>query len=213
MRRLFWHENSQAGAYCVTNRFIGRVHHFREDAAKHQFLGILRNYQDLLRVEVLTFCIMSDHFQLLVRVPHRPPGFDVPLKLIIQWLEPAIGEPTMAVIRCNLAAWKRDGETDKIHAWRQAQVARMFSLSEFIRCVKLRFTRWHNTKLSRRGTIWEERFESVRVPDAARAIRGMAAYIDLSPVRAGLVDDPADYRWCGYGEAMMIWKAKPQPVT
>jgi hypothetical protein len=27
-------------------------------------------------------------------------------------------------------------------------------------------------------------------------------YIDLNPLRAGLVDDPKDYRWCGYAEAM-----------
>ena len=30
----------------------------------------------------------------------------------------------------------------------------------------------------------------------------MAAYIDLNPVRAGMVKDPADYRWSSYGEAM-----------
>ena len=30
----------------------------------------------------------------------------------------------------------------------------------------------------------------------------MAAYIDLNPVRAGMVNDPKEYRWCGYGEAM-----------
>jgi hypothetical protein len=29
----------------------------------------------------------------------------------------------------------------------------------------------------------------------------MALYIDLNPVRAGLVEDPKDYRWTGYGEA------------
>jgi hypothetical protein len=29
----------------------------------------------------------------------------------------------------------------------------------------------------------------------------MAAYIDLNPVRAGMVSDPADYRWSSYGEA------------
>lgn len=34
------------------------------------------------------------------------------------------------------------------------------------------------------------------------AIDAMAAYIDLSPVRAGMVEDPKDYRWCGYGEAV-----------
>ena len=35
-----------------------------------------------------------------------------------------------------------------------------------------------------------------------RALRTVAAYIDLNPVRAGMVEDPADYRWSGYSEAM-----------
>jgi hypothetical protein len=30
----------------------------------------------------------------------------------------------------------------------------------------------------------------------------MAAYIDLNPVRAGIVKDPAEYRWSSYGEAV-----------
>jgi hypothetical protein len=30
----------------------------------------------------------------------------------------------------------------------------------------------------------------------------MAAYIDLNPVRAGLAEDPKDYRFCGYAEAV-----------
>jgi hypothetical protein len=30
----------------------------------------------------------------------------------------------------------------------------------------------------------------------------MAAYIDLNPVRAKICDDPKDYRWCGYAEAV-----------
>ena len=51
----------------------------------------------------------------------------------------------------------------------------------------------------------------------------MAAYIDLNPVRAGLVDDPKDYRFCGYAEAVAggapalnglqkIWAAYSGPV-
>ena len=30
----------------------------------------------------------------------------------------------------------------------------------------------------------------------------MAAYIDLNPVRARIVEDPKDYRWCGYAAAV-----------
>ncbi len=33
-------------------------------------------------------------------------------------------------------------------------------------------------------------------------LQTMAAYIDLNPVRAGIVDDPKDYRFCGYAEAV-----------
>ena len=37
---------------------------------------------------------------------------------------------------------------------------------------------------------------------SSNALTTMAAYIDLNPVRAGLVEDPGAYRYCGYGEAV-----------
>jgi hypothetical protein len=40
------------------------------------------------------------------------------------------------------------------------------------------------------------------VENSDHALTTMAAYIDLNPVRAGLVDDPKDYRHCGYTEAI-----------
>jgi putative transposase len=64
-----------------------------------------------------------------------------------------------------------------------------------------RFTKWFNRAHSRSGTLWEDRFKSVIV-DSGVAARTMAAYIDLNPVRAGMVQDPADYRWSSYGEAV-----------
>ena len=54
----------------------------------------------------------------------------------------------------------------------------------------------------RKGTLWEDRFRSVLVEGAGLALATMAAYIDLNPVRAGMVEDPKDYRWSGYGAAM-----------
>jgi hypothetical protein len=64
-----------------------------------------------------------------------------------------------------------------------------------------RFTKWFNRAHSRTGTLWEDRFKSVIV-ESGTAARTMAAYIDLNPVRAGMVKDPADYRWSSYGEAV-----------
>ena len=203
MRRIFLFEGSQAGVFHITSRFLDRVYHFGDDDSKDQFLKIVRAYEDLLGVEVLTFCIMSNHFHLLVRVPHRPAEFDVPLEVILARMERAIGDEAMDLVRKQLDLWTRSGLTEVIEEWRQRQLARMFNLSEFVRCVKLRFTRWHNRKQGRRGTIWEDRFGSVVVEENERALRTMAAYIDLNPVRAGMVEDPADYRWSGYAEAMV----------
>lgn len=38
--------------------------------------------------------------------------------------------------------------------------------------------------------------------DSGVTARTMAPYIDLNPVQAGMVKDPADYRWSSYGEAV-----------
>jgi REP element-mobilizing transposase RayT len=202
MKRIFLHQDSQSGVFHVTNRFLDRMAHFASEEARDHFLKILRAYEDLLGVEVLTFCVMSNHFHLLVRVPHRPAGFDVPLDVLLARMERAVGDEAMALVRTQLELWTRSGLDSAIEEWRQRQITRMFNLSEFVRCVKLRFTRWHNRRHSRRGTIWEEKFGSVVVEEEERALRTIAAYIDLNPVRAAIVKDPADYRWCGYSEAM-----------
>ena len=79
---------------------------------------------------------------------------------------------------------------------------RMWDVSEFIKLLKQRFTQWYNGKMGRKGTLWEDRFKSVLVEGEGDPLVTMAAYIDLNPVRAGMVSDPGKYRWSGYGEAM-----------
>ena len=66
--------------------------------------------------------------------------------------------------------------------------------------LKQRFTQWFNGHHERRGTLWEGRFKSVLVQDGYAA-RVMAAYIDLNPIRAAMVQKPEDYKWSSYGEA------------
>jgi hypothetical protein len=78
---------------------------------------------------------------------------------------------------------------------------RMHDLSEYMKGLLQRFTQWHNRKHGRSGGLWEDAFKSVLVEDGV-ASRTMAAYIDLNPVRAGMVADPGEYRWSSYGEAM-----------
>ena len=69
--------------------------------------------------------------------------------------------------------------------------------------LKQRFSMWFNRKHGRVGTLWESRFRSVVVEGNWKALLCVAAYIDLNAVRAGMVEDPKDYRWCGYCEAVV----------
>lgn len=93
------------------------------------------------------------------------------------------------------------GDEEKEH-FRKILLVRMGDVSEFMRTLKQRFSPWYNKKHERFGTLWAERFKSVLVEDSTEALQTVAMYIDLNPVRAGIVEDPKDYRFCGYAEAV-----------
>ena len=102
----------------------------------------------------------------------------------------------------KIAIGESDGAAEaRVAAIHARFTYRMHNLSEFMKGLLIRFTRWFNRTHSRTGTLWEERFKSVIV-ESGVAARTMAAYIDLNPVRAGMVKDPADFRWSSYGEAV-----------
>jgi putative transposase len=72
------------------------------------------------------------------------------------------------------------------------------SLSEFIREIKVGFARYFNKRHGRRGYFWGDRFKSVIV-DKGETLVNCLAYIDLNPLRAGIVERPEDYRWNSLG--------------
>ncbi len=151
-------------------------------------------------VEVLTYCVMSNHFHVLIRVPYDLEVSDNELLKRYKVLYP---KPTkyqmtsLAVVKETLA--KGGDEADLI---RQKLLSRMGDISEYMKAVKQRFSIWYNRSHERYGTLWAERFKSVLVEGAGNPLQTMAAYIDLNPVRAGLAKDPKDYRFCGYAEAV-----------
>ena len=78
---------------------------------------------------------------------------------------------------------------------------RFCDVSLFVKELKERFSCWFNKQNGRRGTLWMDRFKSVCV-EGEVALAIMAGYIDLNPVRAGIGEDPMDYEWSGYGDAV-----------
>jgi hypothetical protein len=78
----------------------------------------------------------------------------------------------------------------------------MGDVSIFMKELKQRFSSWYNRRRGRRGTLWEERYKSLLVEGEEKTLMTMAAYIDLSTFRVGMVDRVEDYRWCGYASAV-----------
>jgi REP element-mobilizing transposase RayT len=173
-----------------------------EAREKEIFVRIMRGYEAYCGVRIITFCVMSNHFHILLEVPRRPPKELLPtdeeLTERLRKAQCSFGASTLAQ---QLEMLRASGDHQRAEELRERFFSNMWDVSYFMRVLKQRFSQWYNGAHDRKGTLWEERFRSVLVePDVALQL--VACYIDLNPVRAGLVTDPKEYRWCGYAEAV-----------
>jgi putative transposase len=170
------------------------------DAERERFRMFMRMQENFSGCRVLAYCIMSNHFHLLLEVPRMPEG-GMGDEELLKRLSALYPEALVAEVAGELAEARAAGHARRVEDIHARFTYRMHNLSEFMKTLLQRFTRWFNRTHERSGTLWEERFKSVIV-ESGIAARTMAAYIDLNPVRAGMETDPADYRWSSYGEAV-----------
>jgi putative transposase len=148
------------------------------DVEKDFMLDLIRRYASLYFVEILGFCLMGNHFHILVRmIPENKFTDEEILKRFVDFYgdERIFAERLVPSLREKLS-----------------------SLSEFMREIKVGFARFYNRRHRRRGYFWGDRFKSVIVENGETLINCLA-YIDLNPLRAGLVERPEQYRWNSIG--------------
>jgi putative transposase len=198
--RLLAEEGSVEACYHCVTRVVERRFAFG-DREKEKFVEILRAYEEFCGVQVLTFCIMSNHVHLLVHVPKPPEHMPDDAELVRLVKRADLSSPA-AELEQNLAKMRASGDDAGADRLRARFLCRMWDLASFMQSVKQRFSQWFNARNDRAGTLWEGRFKSILVEGTGQTLSTMAAYIDLNPVRAGIVKDPADYRWSGYARAV-----------
>ncbi|OGB29761.1 MAG: transposase [Burkholderiales bacterium RIFCSPLOWO2_12_FULL_61_40] len=71
-------------------------------------------------------------------------------------------------------------------------------LPQMMQAVGRRYVRYFNDTQKRSGTLWEGRYKSTLI-QTERYLLTCMAYIDLNPVRAGLVTQARDYPWSSHG--------------
>lgn len=172
------------------------------DEEKNHFVALMRKLEAFHGMRVVTYCIMSNHFHILIEEPAREVARSLDAETILRRIGFLYDATTVRTVKEELARAKAagDGEWEEqiLNRFRK----RMGDLAGFMKDLKQRYSQWHNRRQGRKGTLWEDRYKSVLVEGDSKALMTMAAYIDLNPIRAGMVSKVEDYRWCGYASAL-----------
>ncbi len=205
-RRILGKGPLESYCYHVMSRTNGGEIFF-DEVEKEALRRVIWRMAEFCGIKVVTYCLMGNHFHLLAEVPQRDTWlqrFEGPQgeAKLLEHLRILYSRTYVGLLRDELADLRQRGLEVLAQQKIEAIKKRFCVLSLFVKEVKERFSRWFNKRRGRRGTLWMDRFKSVLVEGNGEALRTMAAYIDLNPVRAGLVKDPKDYRWCGYAEAL-----------
>jgi putative transposase len=201
--------------HCIS-RVVDRNFVFGE-AEREEFAKMMRATEAFAGVRVLAWTILSNHFHLLLEVPEKQKGFDLDEDEFWRRIEALYTVEETEEIRVVMRSLRSvpGGAAGDMMArdYRGRFLDRMLDLSEFMKTLKQRFTNWFNRNHERVGTLWESRFKAVLVEGNPETLMKVAAYIDLNAVRAGMVTDPKDYRWCGYAEALGAKKGRMRELA
>jgi len=217
LRRVKGLGGMEGDCFHVMSRTCGGTVFF-DDVEKEALRRVMRRMAVFCGVEIVTYCLMGNHFHILLRVPNQArfldqfEGAEGEARLL-EHLKVIYGKEHLRQLDAQIKDWREKGWEGEVQRRLGSYMRRMADLAWYVKQVKEQFSRRYNKRHERKGTLWMERYKSVLV-DGRRERRGeagasqvdvlrmMACYIDLNPVGAELVSDPTAYRWSGYGEAM-----------
>lgn len=188
-------EPGEDGLYSTVDRIVGGQY-LLGTVEKEVYVLLMWKVAKFLSVEVLDYCVMDTHGHKLLFCPGKVELSDEEL---LERLKEYKGERDVEV-RAFARAMALGGA--HLEGLRARYMRRMGDISEFEKSHAQMFSSWYNKVHGRKGTLWMGRFTSVLVEDVKLSREGAAIYMDLNPVRAEMVSDPKDYRFCAYAAAL-----------
>ncbi len=185
------------GYYHVFSRCVFNKPLF-DETERDFFVQYLRKAELFCGVQVLAYCVMPSHFNLLVHVGN---SVEISEEEILYRIKVLNGDAYAATTRIRWQEYRERNELDRLEAEINSYKKRTCDLTQFVKTflqhLSIRFRAVHKLQ----GTMWSSRFKSILVEGTSDNLSTVAAYIDLYPVRAGIVEDPKDYKWSSYGAA------------
>ena len=171
---------------CGTDSYTGQDHSHRKDWV----LDRLRQLAGLFGVDICDYAVMSNHLHLVLR--NRP-------DIAAQWSDDDVALRWRKLFpqRDELTGEPREPDRHDIDvltadADRLAMLrSRLASISWFMRCLCEWVARRANLEDNSAGRFWAGRFKSQPLLDES-ALLACSVYVDLNPVRAGIVATPEE---------------------
>ena len=167
--------------YHVYSKITGDKDSFplHDESSSRKLIDIIQHFSKGYFCEVAAFCVMGNHYHIVVR-------FDEPRPL------------EMKELGTRAKYFYPSRESQKVlkrwtsRNWRKFE-RRLFDVSEFMRNVQMAYARWYNATHNRKGRFWADRFKSTILATPESVIDCML-YVELNPVRAQQVSRPEDWK-------------------
>lgn len=178
----------------ITSRIAHRVF-FLGESERNDIIEFVRRSAEFAGLKLLGWCILSNHFHLLVHLPH-PETVDE--EEVMRRYGVLKGRQVGKAAEIQLAQWRKEGNDLRAREWLDGIRRRMYDVGEFMKIVKQWFTEEYNRRQSHCGTLWESVYHDHVIPMEVGAMSRVLAYIHLNPIRAALTDKYDDYAWSSF---------------
>ena len=189
--------NSRVKGFCTYHHLMSRIAHkvyFMTDEVRTDFIEMLRRASDFCGIQLVSWCVLSNHFHVLAYLPEPQPLDEAE---VVRRYGVLKGAARKARLERKLASLRlaTDGGEGSV-ALLLARIQKpMYKIGEFMKIVKQWLTQEYNQRYAHTGTLWESVYKDVPVPDAPSELGKRAAYIHLNPIRAAVATEFDEYAW------------------
>ena len=192
--------NNRIKDHDTIHHLVSRIAHrvyFLKESERMDFLEFVRRTAEFTGIRLLGWCVMGNHFHILVFLPAPEP---VDENEILRRYAVLKGRGATNSVRDTFARWRIDGEAGerRVEEWLDRQRLRMYSIASFMKIVKQWFTAEYNKRNGHKGTLWESTYYDRVLIRRESDIAKCLAYIHLNPIRAAAADRFDGYAWSSY---------------
>ena len=170
---------------CGTDKGTGLNFDHRRQWLEDRILAL----SDVFAVELYGYAVMSNHYHVVLQIDAG---------VVKSWSDEVVADKWLSLCSKQFVGDDAAAKQDVYRTLLLQDAARLLvirdrlaSLSWFMRMINEPLARTANQEDHCKGRFWEGRFKSQRLLDET-AILACMVYVDLNPVRAGIVDDVED---------------------